>query len=150
MIPQFPDTAFWHAYQGSFSGLMIWSDVEQFFTDLTDNPDNWYVFRLDGPLPKAPLEAVEFINHLQEMRDLTLTYRDASHCFSLFSDNISNPQFVKVFDPGNLGASCGSSGRRIYPRWTLSRIKPDALTPMEKETPKQGFLGRLVNHLTLI
>ncbi len=141
-IPPFPDTPFWQAYQGSFSGLMNWQRVEEFFDALAENTEGWYVFQMDGPLPEAPLNAAEFKTRLAEMRDLTLTYRDASHCFSLFADHQTDPQFIKVFDPGNLGASCGSSGSRIYPRWTVSRIKPDAPVPVAEEPANTGFFGR--------
>ncbi len=143
MIPDFPDTPFWQAYQGSFSGLMNWVQVEAFFDALAENTGNWYVFRMDAPLPEAPLSAAEFSGQLAEMRHLTLTYRDASHCFSLFTDHITDPQFIKVFDPGNLGASCGSSGSRTYPRWTVSRIKPDAPVPVAADPARSGFFGRL-------
>lgn len=143
MIPAFPDTAFWQAYQGSFSGLMQWQQVTEFFDALAENADNWFVFQIDAPLPEAPLTAAEFKTRLTEMRNLTLAYRDASHCFSLFTDNVTDPQFVKVFDPGNLGASCGSSGSRTYPRWTLSRIKPDAPAPVANAPVKAGFFGKI-------
>jgi hypothetical protein len=43
-----------------------------------------------------------------------------------------NPGMVKIFDPHNLGASCGSCGHTVMPRWVLSRIKP---VPLEDSMP---------------
>ena len=34
---------------------------------------------------------------------------------------------IKIFDPNNLGAVCGSSGSVVPPRWLLTRIPPETI-----------------------
>jgi len=45
---------------------------------------------------------------------------------------------IKIFDPNNLGAVCGSSGTVVPPRWLLTRIPPativdEAITPLNRK-----------------
>lgn len=144
MTAPFPDTPYWQAYQGPFSGLLNWPDVERFWQVLAQDPQGWYAFDFLADPPQDVLSAQAFETQVQAMRELINSGRETSHCFALFADDVTQPDFVKIFDPGNLGASCGSSGSRTYPRWTLSRIAPTPLPIEPEEQPKPGFFGRLV------
>jgi hypothetical protein len=42
---------------------------------------------------------------------------------------------VKIYDPNNLGASCGSIGFKVPPGWVLSLDRP---TPIEAATHLPG------------
>ena len=38
--------------------------------------------------------------------------------------SLDEPRFVKIFDPNNLGVSCGFSDNPPLPGWVLSRLEP--------------------------
>jgi len=46
------------------------------------------------------------------------------YCGIVYVDNPNEPSLIKVFGPKNLGASCGSSGSKTWPRWILSHMPP--------------------------
>jgi len=39
---------------------------------------------------------------------------------------------IKIYDPGNLGSSCGMHGGAHPPRWVLSRLRPE---PVQDDAP---------------
>jgi hypothetical protein len=39
---------------------------------------------------------------------------------------------VKIYDPNNLGVSCGFSTNPPLPGWIMSRVPPDELQPSHK------------------
>ncbi len=144
MLPPLPDTDFWQAYQRDFQGLLHWPDVEAFWQLLAATPQGWYLFDPTSTAPDTPIDTKQFPAILTEIKTLIHSGRKTSHCFALFTDDRLSPNFVKIFDPANLGATCGSSGTRTLPHWTLSRTQPDTL-PQEPVTPvNSGFFNRLV------
>jgi hypothetical protein len=48
---------------------------------------------------------------------------------------LEQPAFVKIYDPNNLGVSCGYSDNPPLPGWLLTRIRPYDLKS-ERVVPK--------------
>lgn len=46
----------------------------------------------------------------------------------VYADDLFNTALVKIYDPNNLGATCGSSRRDIPPGWVLNRHPPSQIT----------------------
>ena len=137
-----PDTAFWRAYQGRAAGLINWKDVDALWPLLSKQPEGWFVYDLETGPPAAPTPAQEFAAFLPEAEDLVNTRRDRSHSGAIYLDSREAPRFIKIFDPANMGTSCGGGHEMIFPRYILSKVKPD---PRPTPVPKaKGFLGRLV------
>jgi len=137
-----PDTLFWRAYQGRASGLLNWQEVDALWPRLTAQPSSWYVYDLNTTPPEAPLPDAEFIAFLPQAQALVNERRDRSHSGAIYLDNHGSPTFIKIFDPTNMGTSCGGDHDMIFPRFIFSKLKPD---PRPAPPPKkQSFLGRLV------
>jgi hypothetical protein len=46
------------------------------------------------------------------------------YCGVVYVDNKTQPSFIKIFDPNNLGTSCSIGLAAPLPAWTLSKIPP--------------------------
>ncbi|MDQ2089824.1 hypothetical protein [Marimonas arenosa] len=144
-LPALPDTPFWCAYQGRFAGFPTWPMFDRFWPVLAVSGGEWFILDLDsGTLPEAPASAEGFAALLAEAQAMYEPARSRSFAGVVFADDAANPSFVKLFDPWKMGASCGSSGERILPRWVLSRMRPDAL-PVTDAEPRTaaGFFARI-------
>jgi len=60
---------------------------------------------------------------------------------AVYVDNREAPDFIKVFDPANMGSSCSCSSEPVMPRFIFSRTKLDSL-PLAPP-PKTGLFTRL-------
>jgi len=129
MTKHFPDTAFWAAYQGRFSGVLNWPDVEAFWASMAASSGGWFVFGTEQVAPDATATAAEFAETLGKATELINTRRDRSHCGAIYVDDIQSPTFIKIFDPAAMGSACNISGIPVLPRWIISRIKPDNVPP---------------------
>lgn len=137
-----PDTAFWRAYGGTFQGTFSWESFTDLWQNLAVSEGGWYVFEPEGEAPAAPVASADWLVALDLARACVDQVRNRSYCGQAFADSLTDPTFIKVFDPYKMGAACGSSGERVLPRWIFSRIAPDAL-PLRPETPeKRRFFAR--------
>lgn len=139
-----PDTAFWRAYGGRFSGILSWDDFDAFWQLLADNPDGWFVFDPSGDAPERVASAEDFAATLDAARICLEQVRSRSYCGAVFTDDRSAPGFVKVFDPYRMGGLCGGPAQRILPRWIFSRIAPDPLPMLAEPAARKGLLSRLI------
>jgi hypothetical protein len=137
-----PETDFWRAYQGPFSGDLKWSDVDALWAWLAKNSAGWYVFDPDQRAPDAPLAADDLATLLQGAIELVNSRRERSMSGAIYLDDAKDPRMIKIFDPVNMGSACNVSGVRTMPRWVLSRMKPDDL-PKAEPVAKPGFFGRI-------
>ena len=125
----FPDTEFWQRYRGAFSGVLKWQDLENLWAGLKTAPESWHVFDPAMEAPATPLSNVDFLRFLDEAEVLINQRRDRPSCGSVYVDEMSEPTYIKVFDPLKMGTSCGGSHDPIMPRWIISKMVPDTLPP---------------------
>ena len=135
-----PDTAFWRAWQGSFQGVLTWAEFDALLDRLAASDGDWFAWDMQGPVPTVPTPLAPA---LEAVRALNAPVRDRSWCGTLYVDDPATPGFVKAFDPYRMGATCGSSGERTFPRFVVSRLRPDPLPAPETE-PAPGFFARLI------
>ena len=112
-------------YNGRLVALRHWSDLTAFWETLLKNADDgWYVYGVGEPPPTEPVSAAKLAEFVRELDALLHRDHDEDYCGIVYVDDREHPEFVKIYDPNNLGSSCGSSGRLILPGWTLSRARP--------------------------
>ena len=138
----FPDTEFWRRYRGAFSGVLKWQDMKSLWASLKTSPEGWYVFDPAMEAPAAPLNSADFLSFLDEAELLINQRRDRQSCGSIYVDKLGEPACIKIFDPLNMGTSCGGSHDPIMPRWIISHMVPDTLPPSPLE--KLSIVQRLV------
>jgi hypothetical protein len=72
---------------------------------------------------------------LSEIERLLHKEHAEDYCGVVFTDSMELPQFVKIFDPNNMGVSCGFSENPPLPGWILSKLPP---VDLNTATPLPG------------
>jgi hypothetical protein len=118
------------AYRGEFKGILQWSQLDQFWRVLRSRADaGWYIYAVGTEVPDAPRSAAEVRDFVDEIDALLRKEHDEDYCGIVYTDSKESPTFVKIFDPNNLGVSCGYSNNPPPPGWILSLIPPAAIDP---------------------
>lgn len=115
---------------GRLQGVLTWSALDALWTRLRAMPEGWYVSlsgHVPGPEQDAPLSVDAFERFISELDTLLRREHDEDYCGIVYVDDPEQPSFIKIYDPGNLGSSCGMQAARFQPRWVLSRVRPEAI-----------------------
>ncbi len=109
--------------------MLRWNMLDQLWDRMRQlSEQNWYVYAIGETPPKEPMESSQLLKFIDEMNGLLRKDHEEDYCGIVYVDNRDKPEMIKIFDPNNLGASCGSSGLKILPAWVISQIKPTELT----------------------
>lgn len=122
-------------FNGRFVGLRRWDDFDALLDSLRGAPDGWYVSMTGEALPVEPVPAESFLAFLDEISALLRRDHAYDYCGIVYVDDRDKPEMVKIYDPNNLGTSCGTGSRRVMPRWVVSRCVP---APIEAVEPTPG------------
>jgi hypothetical protein len=122
---------------GRFFGVLAWRQLDELWAKLRERPQGWFVtmsgqtVSSGSPVPLEPDELVRFLGEVDAL--LRKEHRE-DYCGIVYVDDPEQPGFIKIYDPNNLGSSCGGAGG-VPARWVLSRIPPD---PLEDDAPVPG------------
>lgn len=116
-------TEFEQLYTGRLWSLLSWRQLSDFWARV-DRGAGWHLYAVGEPLPTQPAGAEdvdEFIRRIDE-----LLRRDHRHdyCGIVYADDLDRPRMVKIYDPNNLGVSCGSSKNPPPPGWVMCLAPP--------------------------
>jgi hypothetical protein len=104
---------------------MRWHDLDAFWEKLKDSADDhWYIYAVGEAPPADTVAKSELLNFIERIDELLRKEHDEDYCGIVYVDNKEAPEFVKIFDPNNLGVTCGFSEKPPLPGWVLSRIQP--------------------------
>lgn len=121
------------AFRGSFTSVMQWHQLDTLWeTVRTRAAAGWYIYCIGEPVPTAPRSAAEVEKFIHAVDTLLRRDHDEDYCGIVYVDDKTEPAFIKIFDPYNLGVSCGSSKNPPLPGWTLSLLPP---APLESKRP---------------
>ena len=116
---------FLEAWQGSFTGILRWPQLEALWARIRARAhEGWYVYAVGEPPPTTPADPDELERFLTEIDRLLRSEHAEDYCGIVYADDPDHPKLVKIYDPGNLGAVCGSSARPPLPGWVLSTLPP--------------------------
>ena len=125
---------FRQVFRGRFESVLRWEQLDVFWEVLRkDVAGDWYIYAVGEPPPQQPASAERVRTFLSEIERLLRKEHDEDYCGVVFTDSMEAPQFVKIFDPNNLGVSCGFSENPPLPGWILSKLPPadlDASSPL--------------------
>lgn len=113
---------------------MRWPDLDDFWQVLkTHADDHWYIYAVGEIPPENTSGKTHLLKFIDRIDELLHKEHDEDYCGIVYIDNKEAPEFIKIFDPNNLGVSCGFSDNPPLPGWILSRIQPveleEALNP---------------------
>lgn len=113
------------AYRGRLISLLRWPQFEAVWNNLQGRgQEGWFVYAIGETPPQETASAAQFEQFLTESEQLIRREHDEDYCGIVYVDNMDEPQFVKIYDPNNLGMVCGSSEYPPLPGWTLSKVPP--------------------------
>lgn len=110
-------------YNGRMSGVLRWPQLDALWQTL-DTGDGWYLYEVGGDLPDASISDDQLQQAVKEMDAFLREQHDEHYCGVVYTDSIQNPSLLKIYHPKKMGASCGSSGAIVLPKWTLSQHPP--------------------------
>lgn len=132
------DSAYQRACNGLLKGILRWPELDTVWERLRHRNDGgWYVYTIGRPPPNAPASCDEFGRFLVEVGQRLRDEHREDYCGIVYVDDPEEPGFLKIYDPGNLGMVCGSSGAPPLPGWTLSRVAPDDLDALALRSSKR-------------
>ncbi|WP_455202675.1 hypothetical protein [Kaarinaea lacus] len=119
---------FLRAYRGSFVGIRLWQDLDTFWETLKSKADDsWYIYAIGEPVPDAPVSSEHFKHFIREIDVLLRKEHEEEYCGIVYVDDKTDPRFIKIYDPNNLGVVCGFSDSPPLAGWTITRIPPKEL-----------------------
>ena len=113
------------AFRGRFTSLMRWHDLDAFWDNLKKQVDDgWYIYHVGDVPPESPVNRDKLLAFIDEIDKLLHEEHEEDYCGIVYTDDKEHPAYIKIFDPNNLGVTCGFSEKPPLPGWILSRIPP--------------------------
>ena len=117
--------AYLAAFKGNFTSTMRWHELDAFWDVLKEHADDqWYIYAVGEEPPESVVDKAYFLKFIENIDVLLHKEHDEDYCGIVYVDNKEAPEFVKIFDPNNLGVTCGFSDNPPLPGWILSRLQP--------------------------
>lgn len=116
---------------GRLWAVMSWEQLTAFWSRVQPEA-GWYLYAVGESVPQAPASAEQTTEF---MRGLDVLLRDDhrhDYCGIVYADDLEMPSFIKIYDPNNLGVSCGFSTNPPLPGWIMSRVPPEELHSTHK------------------
>lgn len=138
--------SFRQAFRGRFESVLRWEQLDVLWDVLhQDVAGDWYIYAVGEPPPQQSSSAEQMQTFLLEIEQLLRKEHHEDYCGVVFTDSMEAPQFVKIFDPNNLGVSCGFSENPPLPGWILSKLPPaDLDTPVPLPGNRRRWWQRLL------
>jgi hypothetical protein len=120
-----PENEFMSAFRGSFTSALRWPQLDALWAVLGEEAgDDWFIYAIGEPPPAQPASARDLQRFLDEMALFLRREHDEDYCGIVYADNLQQPAFIKIYDPNNLGVSCGYSDNPPLPGWIVSKLPP--------------------------
>lgn len=134
------------AFKGRFENVLRWEQLDTLWKVLRqDAGGDWHIYAVGEAPPQQPADAALVKNFLVDIEQLLRKEHDEDYCGVVFADSMDAPRFVKIFDPNNLGVSCGFSDDPPLPGWILSKLPPvDLEVPVPLAGNRRRWWQRLL------
>ncbi|WP_020396914.1 hypothetical protein [Thiolinea disciformis] len=117
--------AFLVAYRSTFFGVLSWTQLDELWRlVLAESSASWYVYAVGEIPPISVANSSELGVFIRKLDSLLRKEHQESYCGIVYADDLKHPSFIKIFDPHNLGSTCGSSKIKPLPGWILSKLPP--------------------------
>ena len=132
-------------FNGKFYGVLRWQQLNHIWDVVkSDEAESRYIYEINESTPETATKNNDLTLKIEQI-DLHLRKEhDEDYCGIVYADNLENPEFIKVFDPENLGTSCSIAKTPPLPKWIISKVKPQVLTLKKEDTNKpKRWIGKL-------
>ena len=128
------ESDFYSHYRGGFISLLRWPQLDEFWQVLRSKRDaDWYIYAIGESLPEQTVTSEQLNTFITEIDLLLRKEHQEDYCGVVYVDDKTEPTFIKIYDPNNLGVVCGFSDNPPLPGWILSKLTPvdlNATTPL--------------------
>lgn len=121
---------FHELYTGRLWSIMSWDQLTAFWSRL--EPSGWYLYAVGEPVPTEPAAGERTREFVSRVDHLLREDHRHDYCSIVYADDLEHPSFIKIYDPNNLGVSCGFSTNPPLPGWIMSRVAPEDLKPEQR------------------
>lgn len=119
---------FYEKFKGSFTSCMRWNNLDDLWKTLRlHTKTQWYVYAIGEAIPENTTTPDALDNFINEIDALLRKDHEEEYCGIVYYDDKEHPSFIKIYDPNNLGVSCGFSDDPPLPGWILSTLPPKPL-----------------------
>jgi hypothetical protein len=142
------ESAFLAAFRGSFTAALRWPQLDALWAAVREgSADGWYIYAVGEPPPQAPSDETRTQAFVSEIDALLRREHQEDFCGIVYADDLAAPSFVKIYDPHNLGVTCGYSDNPPLPGWIMSKLPPVDL-PAARALPgnRRRWWRRLFGH----
>ena len=119
-------TEFQRLYTGRVWSVMGWDQLTAFWKRI-DPAAGWYLLAVSVSPAPTLADAATVATFIERIDTLLRNEHHESYCGIVYADDLDNPRLIKIYDPNNLGSSCGSSKNPPGPGWIMSRDAPNEL-----------------------
>ncbi len=121
-----PEHPFIEKYQGRLAGILRWEQLDELWQTIqSGSTHDWFIYHIGEPPPAIPCKQEKLHLFIDEIDKLLKHDHEHDYCGIVYTDSKDAPEFIKIYDPNNLGHVCGSSGAPPpLPGWILSKIQP--------------------------
>lgn len=135
--------AYLRAFRGSFTSALRWPQLDALWDRLRAAPRGWFVYAVGEPPPVEALAEVDLLRFIDEIDQLLHREHAHDYCGIVYADDPAAPSMIKIYDPNNLGVSCGYSDNPPLPGWVLSRLPPPDLAAARQPAGRRRWWQRL-------
>ena len=120
-------TEFQRLYTGRLWSVLAWDQLTALWQRV-DPAAGWYLQAVGVPPALTSVADAATVSAFIERIDALLRAdHHESYCGIVYADDLESPRLIKIYDPNNLGSSCGSSKNPPGPGWIMSRVKPEPI-----------------------
>ncbi|MCF6188886.1 MAG: hypothetical protein L3J51_00235 [Cocleimonas sp.] len=139
------ENEFQTAFKGKFYGVLKWDQLDDLWKKIKNNKkEGWYVYAIGDMPPEKRVSGKVLETVINELNVLLRREHDEDYCGIVYTDSLTTPSFIKVFDPNNVGTSCSIAKTPPLPGWTISKLPPsDLLAPMKQTTKRKRWWDKM-------
>ena len=138
-------TRFIQTYTSGSHGVLRWEQLDAIWHAVHNGDDAWYAYEIGADVPAEPLDAESLATFIKTTDLFLHQEHDADYCGVVYVDDIEAPSLLKIYHPRKMGASCGSSGDVVLPKWTLSTERPiDLLEWAAQKDDKPSWWAKML------
>ncbi len=139
-------SAFDDKMDGLLYSLLSWNQLTAFWQRV-DTSAGWYLYAVGQDVPQTPSNPQQVADFMTRIDTLLHAEHQESYCGIVYADDVESPTFIVIYDPHQLGVSCGSSKTRVLPGWVMSQVMPETLNPpVVPNSRKRWWDGFLASH----
>lgn len=113
------------AFRGSFTSTLRWPQLDALWGRVRERAGaGWYLYHVGDQPPAQPADAHQVETFVRELDTLLRSEHKESYCGIVYADDLATPSLIKIYDPHNLGVSCGYSDNPPLPGWVMSLLPP--------------------------